>query len=38
MKNKTVHLLTVFLMVYTGVEATIGGKICLVKLLGNEKG
>ena len=31
MKNKTVHLLAVFLMVYTGVEATIGGKICLVK-------
>ena len=28
MKNKTVHLLAVFLMVYTGVEATIGGKNC----------
>lgn len=27
MKNKNVHLLAVFLTVYTGIEATIGGKI-----------
>jgi fucose permease len=27
MKNKTVHLLAVFLVVYTGIEATIGGII-----------
>ena len=25
MKNKTVHLFVVFLMVYTGIEITIGG-------------
>ena len=27
MKNKTVHLLAVFLMVYIGIEVTIGGII-----------
>ena len=27
MKNKTVHLLAIFLMVYIGVEVTIGGII-----------
>jgi hypothetical protein len=27
MKNKTVHLLAVLLMVYTGIESTIGGII-----------
>jgi hypothetical protein len=27
MKNKTVHLLAIFLMVYIGVEVTIGGMI-----------
>ena len=26
MKNKTVHLLAVFLLIYIGVEVTIGGK------------
>ena len=26
MRNKTVHLLSLFLMVYIGVEVTIGGK------------
>lgn len=31
MKNKTVHLLAIFLMVYIGVEVTIGGMI-FVKL------
>ena len=37
MKNKTVHLLAVFLMVYTGVEATIGGKICSVNNWATKK-
>jgi hypothetical protein len=37
MKNKTVHLLTVFLMAYTGVEATIGGIIRSLILLRNKK-
>ena len=27
MRNKTVHLLSLFLMVYIGVEVTIGGKL-----------
>ena len=27
MKNKTVHLLAVFIMVYIGIEVTIGGII-----------
>ena len=27
MRNKTVHLLALFLMVYIGVEVTIGGKL-----------
>ena len=27
MKNKTVHLLALFIMVYIGVEVTIGGMI-----------
>ena len=29
MKNNTVHLLALFLMVYVGIEVTIGGIICL---------
>ena len=28
MRNKTVHLLALFLVVYIGVEVTIGGIIC----------
>ena len=33
MKNKTVHLLAIFLMVYIGIEVTIGGIIRSLKLL-----
>jgi fucose permease len=36
MRNKTVHLLSLFLMVYIGVEVTIGGVILLPTLLLNE--
>ena len=34
MRNKTVHLLAIFLMVYIGVEVTIGGMIFSCQLLG----
>jgi fucose permease len=33
MRNKTVHLLAIFLMVYIGVEVTIGGMIFRVNYL-----
>jgi fucose permease len=33
MRNKTVHLLALFLVVYIGVEVTIGGIICSPMLL-----
>ena len=36
MKNKTVHLLSLFLMLYIGVEVTIGGMVLLPTLLLNE--
>ena len=36
MKNKTVHLLALFLVVYIGVEVTIGGMICLPMSLLNK--
>ena len=36
MRNKTVHLLALFLVMYIGVEVTIGGKICSPMLLLNK--
>ena len=37
MRNKTVHLLALFLMVYIGIEVTIGGIICSLTSLLNNK-
>jgi hypothetical protein len=37
MRNKTVHLLALFLVVYIGVEVTIGGIICSLTSLLNKK-
>ena len=33
MKNKTVHLLSLFLMIYIGVEVTIGGIIFVTYMI-----
>ena len=37
MKNKTVHLFAVFLVVYTGIEITIGGIIRLLRCAQQKK-
>ena len=37
MKNKTVHLFAIFVMVYTGIEITIGGIILSLRPLLNKQ-
>ena len=37
MKNKTVHLLAFYLMVYIGIEVTIGGKISFTHMIVQQR-
>ena len=37
MKNKTVHLLAMFLMVYIGIEVTIGGITFFTQMIAQQR-